>query len=105
LVGPRPIHRGSGARRLYGKRLRDLGWVEGRNIAIEYHWAIIDGEQVRAETAELGWLPGYRAQGWRPRAALQPGNDMTRRFPLIAEALARLRSRSCIIDGGSRRVR
>jgi putative tryptophan/tyrosine transport system substrate-binding protein len=33
--------------------LRDLGWVEGRNIAIEYHWAIIDGEQVRAETAEL----------------------------------------------------
>jgi putative tryptophan/tyrosine transport system substrate-binding protein len=33
--------------------LRDLGWIEGRNIAIEYHWAVIDGEQVRAETAEL----------------------------------------------------
>ena len=29
----------------------------------------------------------------------RPGNDMTRRFPLIAEALASLRSRSCIIDG------
>jgi bifunctional non-homologous end joining protein LigD len=28
-----------------------------------------------------------------------PGNDLTRRFPLIVEALARLRSRSCIIDG------
>src|SRR5262249_15396142 len=33
--------------------LRDLGWIEGRNIAIEYHWAVINGEQVRAETAEL----------------------------------------------------
>ena len=29
----------------------------------------------------------------------RPGNDFTPRFPLIAEALARLRSRSCIIDG------
>jgi ATP-dependent DNA ligase len=29
----------------------------------------------------------------------RPGNDMTRRFPLIAEALTGLRSRSCIIEG------
>jgi hypothetical protein len=29
----------------------------------------------------------------------RPGNDFTRRFPLIVEALERLRSRSCIIDG------
>jgi bifunctional non-homologous end joining protein LigD len=29
----------------------------------------------------------------------RPGNDLTRQFPLIAEALAKLRSRSCIIDG------
>jgi bifunctional non-homologous end joining protein LigD len=29
----------------------------------------------------------------------RPGNDFTHRFPLIVEALARLRSRSCIIDG------
>jgi ATP-dependent DNA ligase len=26
------------------------------------------------------------------------GNDLTARFPLIVEALARLRSQSCIID-------
>ena len=29
----------------------------------------------------------------------RPGNELTRRFPLIVETLARLRSRSCIIDG------
>jgi hypothetical protein len=29
----------------------------------------------------------------------RPGNDLTDRFPLIVEALARLRSRSCVIDG------
>jgi bifunctional non-homologous end joining protein LigD len=29
----------------------------------------------------------------------RPGNDLTYRFPLIVETLARLRPRSCIIDG------
>ena len=29
----------------------------------------------------------------------RPGNDLTYRFPLIVETLARLRLRSCIIDG------
>jgi ATP-dependent DNA ligase len=28
----------------------------------------------------------------------RPGNDLTYRFPLIVEAFAKLRSRSCIID-------
>jgi bifunctional non-homologous end joining protein LigD len=29
----------------------------------------------------------------------RPGNDLTQRFPLIVEAVARLRARSCILDG------
>jgi bifunctional non-homologous end joining protein LigD len=29
----------------------------------------------------------------------RPGNDVTSRFPLIVDALASLRSRSCILDG------
>jgi bifunctional non-homologous end joining protein LigD len=37
--------------------------------------------------------------GDRVRLYSRPGNDVTRRFPLIAEALTVLRSRSCIIDG------
>ena len=33
------------------------------------------------------------------RIIARPGNGLTHRFPLIVETLARLRSRSCIIDG------
>jgi ATP-dependent DNA ligase len=40
-----------------------------------------------------------RKIGDRVRLYSRPGNDLTDRFPLIVEALARLRSRSCIIDG------
>src|SRR5215472_15367919 len=40
-----------------------------------------------------------RKNGAQVRLYSRPGNDLTRRFPLIVEALARLRSRSCIIDG------
>ena len=54
------------------------------------------------------WLHEIKHDGFRliarkdgPRVKLysRPGNDLTYRFPLIVEALARLRSRSCIIDG------
>jgi bifunctional non-homologous end joining protein LigD len=40
-----------------------------------------------------------RKDGDRVRLYSRPGNDLTYRFPLIVEALARLSSRSCIIDG------
>jgi len=40
-----------------------------------------------------------RNDGNRVRLYSRPGNDLTHRFPLIVDALSRLRSRSCIIDG------
>jgi bifunctional non-homologous end joining protein LigD len=40
-----------------------------------------------------------RKDDQRVRLYSRPGNDLTDRFPLIVETLARLRSRSCIIDG------
>ena len=40
-----------------------------------------------------------RKDGPRVRLYSRPGNDLTHRFPLIVDALTRLRSRSCIIDG------
>jgi ATP-dependent DNA ligase len=51
-----------------------------------------------------GWLheikhDGFRViarkDGKRVRLYSRPGNDLTYRFPLIVEALAKLRSRSC----------
>src|SRR5262249_25890222 len=51
------------------------------------------------------WLHEIKHDGFRIIARKtgaqmrRPGNDLTRRFPLIVETLARLRSRSCIIDG------
>ena len=51
---------------------------------------------------EIKW-DGFRVIarkiGKRVRLYSRPGNDLTYRFPLIVEALARLQSRSCIIDG------
>jgi bifunctional non-homologous end joining protein LigD len=55
-----------------------------------------------------GWVHEIKHDGFRviarkdgPRVRLysRPGNDLTDRFTLIVEAMARLRSRSCIIDG------
>jgi bifunctional non-homologous end joining protein LigD len=40
-----------------------------------------------------------RKEDTRIKLYSRPGNDLTHRFPQIVEALARLRSRSCIIDG------
>jgi bifunctional non-homologous end joining protein LigD len=51
---------------------------------------------------EIKW-DGFRVIarkiGKRMRLYSRPGNDLTWRFPLIVEALHRLCSRSCIIDG------
>jgi ATP-dependent DNA ligase len=40
-----------------------------------------------------------RKDGARVKLYSRPGNDLTKRFPLIVEALARMRPRSCILDG------
>jgi ATP-dependent DNA ligase len=47
----------------------------------------------------MGFRVIARKKGAQVRLYSRPGNDLTYRFPLIVETLARLRSRSCIIDG------
>jgi bifunctional non-homologous end joining protein LigD len=57
------------------------------------------GSQWLHEIKHDGFRVIARKDGERVRLYSRPGNDLTFRFPLIAEALTRLRSRSCIIDG------
>jgi bifunctional non-homologous end joining protein LigD len=57
------------------------------------------GEAWLHEIKHDGFRVVARKHGDRVRLYSRPGNDLTSRFPLIVETLARLRSRSCIIDG------
>jgi bifunctional non-homologous end joining protein LigD len=57
------------------------------------------GSQWLHEIKHDGFRVIARKGGSRVRLYSRPGNDLTHRFPLIVNALAQLRSRSCIIDG------
>ncbi len=57
------------------------------------------GEVWLHEIKHDGFRVIARKDGKRLKLYSRPGNDLTYRFPLIVEALARLRSRSCILDG------
>jgi bifunctional non-homologous end joining protein LigD len=57
------------------------------------------GELWLHEIKHDGFRVIARKDGAKVRLYSRPGNDLTYRFPLIVESLARLRSRSCIIDG------
>ena len=58
-----------------------------------------NGEDWVHEIKHDGFRVIARKSGDRVKLYSRPGNDLTDRFPLIVEALARLRPRSCIIDG------
>src|SRR5215472_8737277 len=57
------------------------------------------GEAWLHEIKHDGFRVMARKDGNRVRLYSRPGNDLPHSFPLIVETLARLRSRSCIIDG------
>jgi bifunctional non-homologous end joining protein LigD len=57
------------------------------------------GRQWLHEIKHDGFRVIARKKDAQVRLYSRPGNDLTYRFPLIAETLSRLRSRSCIIDG------
>jgi bifunctional non-homologous end joining protein LigD len=61
--------------------------------------ALPSGDQWWHEIKHDGIRLIARKEDKRIKLYSRPGNDLTKRFPQIVEALARLRSRSCILDG------
>jgi bifunctional non-homologous end joining protein LigD len=57
------------------------------------------GEPWLHEIKHDGFRVIARKNGYRVKLYSRLGDDLTPRFPQIVEALERLRSRSCIIDG------
>jgi ATP-dependent DNA ligase len=57
------------------------------------------GELWLHEIKHDGFRVIARKNGKRVKLYSRPGNDLTKRFPLIVETMARLRPQSCTIDG------
>jgi bifunctional non-homologous end joining protein LigD len=57
------------------------------------------GKEWLHEIKQDGFRVIARKVGERVKLYSRPGNDLTRRFPLIVQAVAKLRASSCIIDG------
>ena len=67
--------------------LRDLGWVEGRNIHIEYRWAEGRVDQLPALAEELARLNVDLIIAWTSPAALAVRNA-TQRIPVVMASVA-----------------
>jgi len=71
----------------FEQTLRDLGYIEGRNIILEYRYAEGSEEQLRDQAAELVQLPVdvIVAQG---AAAIRAAQHATRTIPIVMAATA-----------------
>lgn len=80
-LGPAPAVDGT-TRRQFVDRARELGWVVGRNLAIEYR-EMADGQDGRAEAAELVRLEVELIVAQAP-SALLAARSATRTIPIVA---------------------
>jgi ABC-type uncharacterized transport system substrate-binding protein len=68
-------------------RLRELGWAEGGNIGLAYHWAAIDADRIRSSVTELIDLKpdAILSMGTPVTVALQ---QQTRTIPIVCTLVA-----------------
>ena len=53
--------------RAFLKALQELGWIDGRNVPVDVHWATADPAEIRRQAAELATLA--------PDVILAPGTS------------------------------
>jgi putative tryptophan/tyrosine transport system substrate-binding protein len=73
------------------KALQELGWIDGRNVRVDVHWATADPAEIRRQAAELATLgpdvilaPGTSTVG----ALMQVTHTVPIVFPIIADPVA-----------------
>ena len=74
----------------FRERLRELGWIEGKNVLFDYRWAEADDTRQPALVAELVALPVDLILTWGTAAGLARKGRL-QRYPL---SWARSRTRS-----------
>jgi ABC-type uncharacterized transport system substrate-binding protein len=66
----------------FRRSLQKLGWIEGRNLRIDYRWGSADAERIRAQAIELvGLKPDVILVS--TALALQPLQRETRSIPIV----------------------
>jgi len=71
----------------FKQRLRDLGWVEGQNVIIEYRWAANDMDRLAALAKELVDLKVDVVVA-AATPAIQAAKNATRTIPIVMAAAA-----------------
>jgi putative tryptophan/tyrosine transport system substrate-binding protein len=73
------------------KALQELGWIDGRNVVVDIHWATINPAEIRKQAAELAALapdvilaPGTSTVG----PLMQATRTVPIVFPIIADPVA-----------------
>jgi putative ABC transport system substrate-binding protein len=71
----------------FKKGLRDLGWIEGRNIEVDVRWAAADPERIRAHAVDLiGKRPGVILVNNTPATRIL--HQETRSVPVVFVSIA-----------------
>jgi putative ABC transport system substrate-binding protein len=70
----------------FRERLRELGWIEGKNLRFDYRWAEADDTRQPALVAELVALPVDLILTWGTAAALA-AKQATATIPIVTGAV------------------
>jgi len=98
-IGILNVGRGNPAIDAFLKGLHELGWVEGKNITIEYGWADGNEDRLPALAAELLHMNIDIIVATSPRGALA-ARTLTKTIPIVETFVGRMRGELAHPGGG-----